>query len=175
MPKPVTQEQTVEAINAVLATMEPPLVIENLNTDALSDKNWSCNNFAPTVLEKVCEITGIDSNHLQSVEFEQGKDLPNEFADASFVNISMLGDPSTLNHNFNILVLGEITYLIQAFVDKQVNIVRRFPNGTFIENWHNLSKNVNWMVSYNALFGLAPDSVVTNPPEETWLSYQYVT
>jgi hypothetical protein len=176
MPNPVTQDQTVQATNVALAQMDPPGVpIANLDTDALSNSEWSCNNFSPTVLDQVCVLTGTNPDNLQTTNYPQGGNLPDSFADATFVNISMLGEPSALNHNFNILVSGPTTYLIQVFVGKQVNIVRRLANADFITSWQNLSNNVNWQASYNTLFGVTPASVVPNPPAATWLSNQYVT
>jgi hypothetical protein len=177
MPNPVSQAQTVAAINQVLPTMNPPgAPIQNLDTAAMSDPNWSCNNFSPAVLEAVCNLVGVDPSDLQSIAYQVGaQNLPDEFADQSFVNISMMGEPSSLNHNFNILVSGGTTYLIQAFEGQAVNIVRQFANATFITEWQNLSNNVNWTASYQALFGVAPVVVTPNPPVNTWLQSQYVT
>ncbi|QSQ19787.1 hypothetical protein JY651_31445 [Pyxidicoccus parkwayensis] len=177
MPNPVTQVQTVQAINAALAQMVPPgMPIVDLNTNALSNANWSCNSFGPLVLEQICLITGTNPDNLQTATYARGSpNLPVGFANNTFVNISMSGDPSTLNHNFNILVSGGTTYLIQAFIDHPVNIVRRFPNATFIARWHDLSNNINWQAAYTTLFGVAPNVVVPNPPVATWLASQHVT
>jgi hypothetical protein len=177
MPNPVTQVQTVQAINTALAQMAPPGPhIVDLNTNALSNANWSCNNFAPAILEQICIITGTNPVNLHTATYDQGNPhLPGAFADNTFVNISMLGEPSALNHNFNILVSGGTTYLIQAYSGHQVNIVRRFPNAAFILHWHNLSNNVNWQAAYTTLFGVAPNAVVNHPPVATWLTTQYVT
>lgn len=176
MPNPVSQDQTVTAINTVLATMDPPTKIPDLGTDQMSDPNWSCNNFSPAVLDQICILTGTNPEDLNSVEYTQGAALPAGFADGSFVNISMLGEPSALNHNFNILVSGGITYLSQAYVGQSVNIVRRFDNADFITLWQNLSNNVDWTDAYNELFGVAPATVLGgDPPENTWLTSQWVT
>jgi hypothetical protein len=67
------------------------------------------------------------------------------------------------------LVSGGTTYLIQVYIDRSVNIVRRFANIDFITHWHNLSNNINWVNSYFALFGVAPNQV------NTWLTDQNVT
>ena len=73
MPNPVTQDQTVQATNVALAQMDPPgAPIANLDTDALSDPGWSCNNFSPTVLEQVCALTGTNPNDLQTTDYPQG-------------------------------------------------------------------------------------------------------
>ena len=171
-----TREQTVQAINEVLAQMNPPgEAIANLDTDALSNPAWSCNNFSPAVLDRICTITETNPDNLNTVRYARDGDLPDNFNDGAFVNISMLGDPSGLNHNFNILVSGETTYLIQVFVDHQVNIVRRFNNADFIQHWHNLSDNANWANSYEFLFGVAPAAVVDDLPAGTWLQEQFVT
>lgn len=176
MPNPVTKAQTTKAINDTLAQLDPQgLPIENLDTDAISNKEWSCNDFSPAVLREVCTITGTNPETLVTTRYAQGAELPAQFNDSTFVNISTLGDPSGLNHNFNILVSDGITYLIQTFIEHQVNIVRRFSNADFITNWNNLSNNVNWKESYNALFGVAPANVVEEPPENVWLQNQYVT
>ena len=176
MPHPVSQSQTVQAINETLGMMRPPgQPIANLNTNEMSNPAWSCNSFAPALLETICRIIGVPVDSLHDVEYHRGAALPGNFTNDAFVNISMMGDPSPLNHNFNILVSGGITYLIQAYTEKQVYIVRRFLNATFITNWHNLSNNVNWTNAYTALFGVAPNSVVPNPPPSTWLATQYVT
>lgn len=176
MPNPVSQDQTVLAINKALAQLDPPgEPIDSLNTDALSNPRWSCNNFSPTALEEICEITNTPIEDLNTTEYPRNSALPDAFEDGSFVNISMMGDPSELNHNFNILVSGETTYLIQVFIDLEVNIVRSFPNAYFIENWHGLAKDEDWAGSYYALFGVAPKNVIKDPPENTWLQSQYVT
>jgi len=176
MPKPVTQDQTVEAVNLTLVEMKPEgNPIASLDTDALSDPAWSCNNFSPTLLEKVCAVTGFPEGALNTTKYAQGAALPNSFADGSFVNISMTGDPSALNHNFNILVSGGTTYLMEAFLNYAVRIVQSFDNERFITLWQNLSNNVDWQGAYAELFGVAPSSVVQDPPEDTWLTSQYVT
>lgn len=176
MPNPVNQDQAVCAIDFALVQLDPPGDrIVNLDTNAVSNPEWSCNNFSPAVLDQVCEITGTPIDSLNTVEYPRDGALPDAFPKNTFVNISMMGDPSKLNHNFNILVSGETTYLIQVFVGFNVNIVRRFPNATFIENWHSLANNELWADSYNALFGVAPNTVVENPPQDTWLQNQYVT
>ena len=113
--------------------------------------------------------------NLDTKTYGQGDDLPAAFDDGTFVNISMLGDLSGLNHNFNILVSGGRTYLIQLFINRSVNIVRSFENGTFINHWHNLSNDNNWVESYIALFGVVPNQVVADPLNKTWLKCQYVT
>lgn len=176
MPNPVTQDQTVLAINNALAELVPPgAPIANLDTDALSNVAWSCNNFGPAVLDQICHITDTDPASLNTTNYAQGAELPAGFPDATFVNISMMGDPSALNHNFNILVSGGTTYLIQVFIGQQVNIVRRFANDVFMTLWGNLSNNVGWVDAYTMLFGVAPSAVVGVPPANVWLQNQYVT
>ena len=175
MPK-VTQAQTVSAVNKTLEQSNPKgNAIDKLDTNAMSDPSWSCNNFAPSVLEEICLITKTSEENLNTKQYLQGDKLPAAFDDGTFVNISMMGDPSDLNHNFNILVSGERTYLIQVFVKRSVKIVRSFENGNFIKHWHNLSNSIDWVNSYIALFGVAPSDVVKTPPDKTWLKEQYVT
>lgn len=176
MPNPVSQQQTVDAINHALAQMQPPgAPIADLDTNDLSNPAWSCNNFSPLVLEQVCILTGTNPQTLTTTAYAQGATLPGSFTNATFVNISMMGEPSALNHNFNILVSEGTTYLIQVFIDQTVNIVRRFDNADFITHWHNLSNDVHWQEAYQALFGVAPAAVVEQPPQHTWLVNQYVT
>lgn len=176
MPNEVTQDKTVRAVNTTLEKSNPKgNAIDNLGTDAMSDPDWSCNNFSPSVFEQICLITNTSEENLKSKEYPQGANLPAAFDDGTFVNISMMGKPSELNHNFNILVSGERSYLIQVFINRRVKIVRSFENGSFINHWHNLSNNINWVESYNALFGVVPNQVVANPPNGTWLEQQYVT
>jgi hypothetical protein len=175
MPKEVTQDQTVMAVNMTL--QQPDLMgnpINNLGTDAMSNPGWPCNTFGPDLLTQICKITNTSEENLKSKEYPQGANLPAAFDNGTFVNISMMGEPSQLNHNFNILVSGGTTYLIQVYINRSVNIVRRFANGDFITHWHNLS-NINWVNSYIALFGVVPNQVVVNPPNTTWLKGQYVT
>lgn len=178
MPTPVTQDQTVQAINDILVISVPAgLPIPDLDTNQLSDPAWSCNNFSPALLDKVCQIVEVDPVNLNTQEYAVDAQLPQGFNDQTFVNISMMGEPSALNHNFNILVSGGTTYLIQVFLDQAVNIVRRFENQVFIDHWHALSRsnNDNWAADYEALFGVAPAAVVAAPPAQTWLASQYVT
>lgn len=176
MPNKVTQDDTVKAVNTALQELKPPgKAIENLGTDAMSDKNWSCYNFSPSVLEQICKITKTSDENLNTKEYCPGANLPASFANETFVNIAMTGEPSLLNHNFNILVSGGTTYLIQVFVKHSVKIVQSFENANFITHWHNLSNNINWVDSYFALFGVRPNQVVENPPISTWLTCQNVT
>ncbi len=177
MPNPVSQVQTVEAINAELATMKPlPAPVADLQSTARSNKGWSCNSFAPAVLERVCGIVGKQVGELQTKDYAKGDALPDSFADNTFANVSMMGDPSALNHNFNILVSGGTTYLIQAYVDQEVDIVRRFPNASFITQWKNLADDATWQDAYAALFDVTPAAVLGgDPPAESWLKSQYVT
>jgi hypothetical protein len=176
MPNPVTQMQTVSAVNTALQQLQPPgNAIDNLDTNAMSNLSWSCNNFGPSVIEQICLITNTNPENLNTPNYHQGANLPAAFADGTFVNISMKGEPSLLNHNFNILVSGGTTYLIQAYIDRSVGIVRRFANGDFIRHWHNLSNDINWVNSYISLFGVAPNDVVANPPNGTWLKEQRVS
>lgn len=172
-----TKEEALSAINDSLSKLNPPGDgIESLETVAMSDPNWSCNNFSPEVLEQICAITNTPLEDLDTTEYPANEDLPDSFPDGTFVNISMMGEPSTLNHNFNILVSGGTTYLIQVFINFEVNIVRRFDNATFIEHWHNLANNENWASSYNELFGVDPNEVVGGQlPANTWLLRQYVS
>jgi hypothetical protein len=176
MPNPVTQVQTVGAVNTALQQLQPPgNPIVNLDTNAMSNLSWSCNNFSPSVLDAICLLTNTNPEDLNTQNYGQGANLPAAFADGTFVNISMTGEPSKLNHNFNILVSGGTTYLIQVYIEHSVNIVRLFANVDFITHWHNLSNNINWVNSYFALFGVAPNQVVANPPINTWLKGQNVT
>ena len=175
MPNPVSQAQTVSAVNKALEQLKPKgKAIDNLDTNAMSDPGWSCNNFAPSVLEEICLATR-SQDKLKTQKYLQGDQLPAAFDDGTFVNISMMGEPSELNHNFNILVSGETTYLIQVYINRSVNIVRRFANADFIKHWRNLSNNNDWVNSYIALFGVDPNQVVGNLPDKTWLTEQYVT
>jgi hypothetical protein len=174
---PVTQAQVVQAVNAVLATMDPPAEIDNLDTALMSDPGWSCNEFGPDVLTQVCAVTGTPIDDLTTTRYDVGAALPDGFPDATFVNISMLGEPSALNHNVNILVSDGTTYLIQAFVGQSVPVVRRLPNADFLAGWGTVSGigGGDWQAAYADLFGIAPGTVVPEPPQATWLAYQYVT
>jgi hypothetical protein len=179
MPK-ATKEQIVTAVNNVLKEGHEKanltkISIDNLVTEVMSDPGFACMDFSPRVLDQICKITNTLPNKLDTKTYDKDKDLPAVFDDGTFVNIVMLGQPSPLNHNFNILVSGEMTYLIQTFVDRQVNIVRRFANGDFIRHWHNLSNNNDWVGSYIALFGVAPNQVVDDLPNTTWLKEQHVS
>lgn len=171
MPYPVSQEQTVTAVNNVLDTMVPKGHIDSLESEALSNKDWSCNFFGPTLLEEVCKVSGFKESDLVTTEYVAGAPLPASFDDNTFVNIAMLGEPSSLNHNFNILVSGAITYLIQTYVDNSVRIVQQFSHEVFMDNWKNISNNTNWAESYKLLFGVAP----LDPSAEKWMQNQYVT
>jgi hypothetical protein len=170
MPHPVSQDQTVTAINEVLTggALKPPgQPIADLATQAMSDPQWSCNTYSPTVLERVQAVVpgGV------TTEYAQGAALPGAFADGDFVNVAMLGEPSALNHNFDVLVSGGTTYLTEAYLGHQVRIVQQFANADFIARWHDLSNDVNWVAAYTTLFGVAP----ADPPAHTWLQSQYVT
>ena len=172
MPNPVTQEQIFAAINVTLLKMEPQgKAIVSLDTETLSDPNWSCNTFSPMILEEICKATKIDPEKLNSKEYDKAMALPGKFDDKTLINISMMGEPSTLNHNFNIFILGDTTYLIQVFLGKSVKIVQRFLNETFLTYWHNLSDDSKWIEAYNNLFGVSP----ADKPSPSWLSAQYVT
>lgn len=179
MPK-ATKEQTVTAVNNVLEQAHQidnlkEIAIDNLVTEVMSDPGLSCMDFSPRVLTQICKITNMNPEDLDTKTYRQGANLPAVFADGTFVNILMKGDPSGLNHNFNILVSGEMTYLIQTFIKHSVRIVRSFESGDFIKHWHNLSDNDNWVASYSALFGVEPKNVVEDLPNKTWLEEQYVT
>lgn len=176
MPSPVTQANTIKAINETLAIMDPVgTPILNLNTNDLSSPEWSCNNFSPALLDKICSVIGVPIDSINSVLYANGNQLPDNFANNTFVNISMMGNPSDLNHNFNILISGDDTYLIQTFVGRSVNIVRRFNNQIFINNWHALGNNGAWQAAYQSLFGVNPSDVIQNPPQASWLQEQYVS
>ncbi|WP_434629211.1 hypothetical protein [Chromobacterium sp. CV08] len=178
MPNPVTPQQTVSALNAALAQMNPPGdPVDGLDTGAMSDPAWSCNTFAPLLLDQVCAETDTDPNSLNTESYAAGSALPQAFPDQSFVNISTMGEPSALNHNFNILVDGYTVWLIEAFVDQTVPIVKRFDSAEFFQLWNSLSGggDGDWSDAYMTLFSVAPDQVVEQPPQNTWLSNQYVT
>ncbi|MCC4858912.1 hypothetical protein AB6D02_23980 [Vibrio splendidus] len=172
MPNPVSKDQTVVAVNKVLEAMDPEGGIENLDTDELSNKDWSCNFFSPSVLEEVCKEVGKKAEDLDSKNYKTDAVLPDNFDDKAFVNISMMGEPSSLNHNFNILVADNTVYLIQTYVDQTVKIVQRFNIETFMQNWKNLSSNNNgWAAAYETLFGVKPGV----ESADTWMNVQYVT
>ncbi|MGC0151955.1 hypothetical protein ACPRNU_05790 [Chromobacterium vaccinii] len=178
MPNPVTPQQTVDALNAALAQMSPPGdPVDTLDTGEMSDPAWSCNTFAPLLLEKVCAEIGVDPYSLDTESYVAGAALPQAFPNQSFVNISMMGEPSALNHNFNILVDGYTVWLIEAFVDQTVPIVKRFDSAVFFQLWNSLSGggNGDWSDAYMTLFSVGPDQVVYPPPQNTWLHNQYVT
>lgn len=176
MPSPINPDQTVTVINQALQTTNAGFTISDLNTTQKSRADWSCNNFASDILVYAYNVTG--SKEKSQREYKRDDSLPDSFDNATLVNISMLGEPSSLNHNFNIFVNNDLrtTYIIQAFLNHEVNIITRIQNEVFISEWRNLSNKDKWKQSYSNLFGVDPKNVEPDLQEDQiWLSYQYVS
>ncbi|WP_131245242.1 hypothetical protein [Aeromonas bestiarum] len=182
----VTQEELIQAINTTLKDMSPEgQPISTLETDEKS-KGWSCNDFGPLLLTKIGKMKGIENvDDLPAKGYDNKPEviLPPSFEDKAFYNISMMGEPSYFNHNFNICISGDFTYIIQAFVNKNVRIVSKLENQDFINAWHKLGLENEWQDSYLKLFSVHPRDVEQSPPEaprqdppkKSWLNEQYVT
>lgn len=174
MPYNVTVEQVVCALNKTFAAMQPKgAAIRNLHDVDQSLPEWSCNQFATTLLD---EISGNQGN-VPSLRYNAGSELPQSMENGSFVNISMFGEPSALHHNFNIFISGESTYVIQAFLNRSVDVVRQLDTPVFWGAWTELSNNANneWQDAYSALFGVAPRDIFAGTLPAKWLDYQYVS
>lgn len=174
MPHDVTSTLALSALNATLAQMSPPgMALATLTTPAVSDPEWSCNTFAPLMLEMVLLRR---DRPLRTTPYLADAALPS-FADGDFVNIVLLGDPSPLIHNVNILVAGDQVYLFQAYLEQVVDLVRVFDSVTFHALWHDLcaGRAGLWKHAYQALFGVDPDQVVDTDPDTAWFQSQYVS
>lgn len=174
MPYHIDSDTALAALNRTLALMQPPgTPMASLTTRALSSPQWSCNDFGPTLLS---EVVGRGPAPV-TMEYKAGDAPLPRFADGDFVNIMMQGDPSGLNHNFNILVSGPQIYLFEAFLGHTVQIVRVFDAATFQAHWRDLSAGQGgiWKPAYLALFGVDPDQVAATSADAVWFQSQYVS
>ncbi|XQA63212.1 hypothetical protein ACM9XD_07680 [Xanthomonas sacchari] len=174
MPHDVTPALALSALNATLAQLQPAgTALATLTSPAVSNPAWSCNTFAPLMLEMV--LLRRDRPMRTRVYFADAA-LPT-FGDGDFVNIVLLGDPSQLFHNVNILVDGERVYLFQAYLEQVVDVVREFDSMTFYALWHDLcaGRAGLWKHGYQALFGVDPDQVADTDPDAVWFQTQYVS
>ncbi len=174
MPHDVTPALALSALNATLAQLQPAgTALATLTTPTVSCPEWSCNTFAPLMLEMVLLRR---DRPLRTRLYLADAALPT-FGDGDFVNLVLLGDPSQLIHNFNILVAGERVYLFQAYLEQVVDVVRVFESVTFHALWHDLcaGRAGLWKRAYQGLFGVDPDQVVDTDPDAVWFQTQYVS
>lgn len=174
VPFHIDPDTALAALDNTLLLMRPPgAPIPTLTTPAASSPQWSCNDFGPTLLRQV--IGG--GAEPASMEYKAGDTPLPTFADGDFVNIMMQGDPSGLNHNFNILVSGPQIYLFEAFLGHTVQIVRAFDAAAFQAQWRDLSAGQGgiWKPAYLALFGVDPDQVAATGADAVWFQSQYVS
>lgn len=173
MPHDVTPALALSALNATLAQMSPPgMALATLTTPAVSDPTWSCNGFAPLMLEMVLVRR---DRPLRTKVYLADAALPT-FADGDFVNIVLLGDPSPLIHNVDLLIAGDRIYLFQAYLGQVVDLVQVFASETFHALWQDLCAGhaSRWKPAYQALFGVDPDQVMKTAPDTVWFQSQYV-
>lgn len=173
------KQVVLEAIGYVLkGTGRPCDPVETLDSEALSNPDVPCTWFSPAVFERVCTQR---KQEYKTTTYKKGDRLPVAFDDGSFVNIAMIGDPSGLNHVFNILVSGADTYLIQTFVNCAVPVVQKFATPEFLKSWHDLATDEKWQDAYVFLFGVTPEEVQGKAdvpgavPEHSWLQEQHVS
>ncbi|MET0550888.1 MAG: hypothetical protein ABW002_16625 [Xanthomonas sp.] len=174
MPHDVPPALALSALNATLTQLHPPgTALATLTSPAVSDPAWSCKTFAPLMLEMVLLRR---DRPLRTTPYLADAALPT-FADGDFVNIVLLGDPSQLIHNVNVLVAGDRVYLFQAYLEQVVDVVRVFESTTFYTLWHDLcaGRAGLWKHAYQALFGVDPNQVVDTDPDTAWFQSQYVS
>lgn len=144
----------LKATNLALSEMKPVVVLESLDSNDMSDPNWSCNFFAPSTLEKV--IVGSGGKEITKSYKWNSETWPSSFPENSFVNIMIKYKESSLNHNFNVYFdKNDSSYLIQAYVDKEVRITTPLRNSEFISTWKMLATE-HWAVAYEKLFYVKP-------------------
>ncbi|MBF4621327.1 hypothetical protein [Clavibacter sp. VKM Ac-2542] len=159
----------LSTLQDVLSHMDPPGTVESLTSGEQSNAKWSCNVLGPRLFKAMGGKTAFQK------EIRAGGELP-KIADRSFANISLMGEPSSLNHNFCILVSGTKIYLMQGFVDNVVTIVRPMDAVKFGAAWAALSDNKNWKEAYKYLFGIDPAAVLPKRPlGPKWLGSQWVS
>lgn len=153
---PIIDEALVlNATNLALSEMKPVVVLESLDSNDMSDPNWSCNFFAPSTLEKVILASGGKEN---TKNYKGNPESwPSSFPENSFVNIMIMYKESSLNHNFNVYFdKNGSSYLIQAYVDKEVRITTPLQQSEFIATWKMLATE-HWAAAYEKLFYAKPD------------------
>jgi hypothetical protein len=93
----------------------------------------------------------------------------------SFVNFSLQGEPSALNHVFSLYSWNKCV-LLQAYVSRQVTIRPTFPLEEFLGSLKVLATDkTNWTDAYEELFDVAPSEVANGLTPESWLRTLEVT
>lgn len=165
---PIIDENLVlKATNGALSEMPPVVMLESLDSTQMSNSEWSCNYFAPVTLEKVMEASGGQG---EPTNYKGNPETwPNSFPENSFVNFMIMFEDSSLNHNFNVYFdKANKSYLIQAYVGKEVRITTPQQSSDFIATWKLLATQ-DWAAAYQRLFYVQPET------QENTYQEQHVT